>query len=201
MCFLFCVNRFQWSCMTHRARQQVLKFLVQTNGVLKQVKHLIRAVQTACAVTDFNMEMVVGLQVIMCLMHFILTLLVLIRVHQVLQLMLYLGELISYYQVYVFLQFCIDRRIELLLIWLFTDSCNRCSTSQTGDLTKSDTAVNGIFGFGQNGLSIISQLSSQGVAPKAFSHCLIGSDKGGGILVFGQITEPNMVYTPLVQSQ
>ncbi|KAK1409967.1 hypothetical protein QVD17_36498 [Tagetes erecta] len=76
-----------------------------------------------------------------------------------------------------------------------------CSTSQTGDLTKSDTAVNGIFGFGQNGLSIISQLSSQGVAPKAFSHCLIGSDKGGGILVFGQIMEPNMVYTPLVQSQ
>ncbi|KAI3793798.1 hypothetical protein L1987_36420 [Smallanthus sonchifolius] len=76
-----------------------------------------------------------------------------------------------------------------------------CSTSQTGDLIKSNAAVNGIFGFGQNGLSIISQLSSQGIAPDAFSHCLIGSDKGGGILVFGQIVEPNMVYTPLIQSQ
>ncbi|KAI7756623.1 hypothetical protein M8C21_021374 [Ambrosia artemisiifolia] len=76
-----------------------------------------------------------------------------------------------------------------------------CSTAQTGDLTKSDRAVNGIFGFGQSGLSIISQLSSQGVAPDAFSHCLIGSDDGGGILVIGQIVEPNMVYTPLIQSQ
>ncbi|KAK9061581.1 hypothetical protein SSX86_018763 [Deinandra increscens subsp. villosa] len=76
-----------------------------------------------------------------------------------------------------------------------------CSTSQIGDLTKSDTAVNGIFGFGQNGLSVISQLSSQGIAADAFSHCLIGSDRGGGILVIGQIIEPNMVYTPLVQSQ
>ncbi|KAD7479668.1 hypothetical protein E3N88_02804 [Mikania micrantha] len=76
-----------------------------------------------------------------------------------------------------------------------------CSTSQTGDLTKSDTAVNGIFGFGQNGLSVISQLSSQGVAANAFSHCLIGSDSGGGILVIGQIIDPNMVYTPLVPSQ
>ncbi|KAM0022845.1 putative nepenthesin [Helianthus debilis subsp. tardiflorus] len=76
-----------------------------------------------------------------------------------------------------------------------------CSTTQTGDLTKSDRAVNGILGLGQNGLSIISQLSSQGVAPDAFSHCLIGSDDGGGILVIGQIVEPNMVYTPLIQSQ
>ncbi|KAI3705486.1 hypothetical protein L1987_75724 [Smallanthus sonchifolius] len=76
-----------------------------------------------------------------------------------------------------------------------------CSTSQTGDLTKTDRAVDGIFGFGQNGLSIISQLSSQGIAPDAFSHCLVGSGVGGGILVIGQIMEPNMVYTPLVQSQ
>ncbi|KVI09304.1 Aspartic peptidase [Cynara cardunculus var. scolymus] len=76
-----------------------------------------------------------------------------------------------------------------------------CSTSQTGDLTKSDRAVDGIFGFGQQGLSIIAQLSSQGIAPDSFSHCLVGSDSGGGILVIGQIVEPNMVYTPLVESQ
>ncbi|KAJ0963134.1 hypothetical protein J5N97_028256 [Dioscorea zingiberensis] len=76
-----------------------------------------------------------------------------------------------------------------------------CSNSQSGDLTKSDRAVDGIFGFGQQELSVISQLSSQGVAPKVFSHCLRGSDNGGGILVLGEITEPGIVYTPMVQSQ
>ncbi|CAH1441692.1 unnamed protein product [Lactuca virosa] len=76
-----------------------------------------------------------------------------------------------------------------------------CSTSQTGDLTKSDRAVDGIFGFGQQGLSVIAQLSSQGISPNAFSHCLVGNGVGGGILVLGQIIEPNMVYTPLIASQ
>jgi hypothetical protein len=76
-----------------------------------------------------------------------------------------------------------------------------CSTSQTGDLTKSDRAVDGIFGFGQQGLSVIAQLSSQGVTPNAFSHCLKGNNGGGGILVLGQIVEPTIVYTPLVPSQ
>ncbi|XP_062172479.1 aspartic proteinase 36 [Alnus glutinosa] len=76
-----------------------------------------------------------------------------------------------------------------------------CSTTQTGDLTKSDRAVDGIFGFGQQDMSVISQLSSQGVAPNVFSHCLRGDDVGGGILVLGEIVEPNIVYTPLVPSQ
>lgn len=72
---------------------------------------------------------------------------------------------------------------------------------QTGDLTKSDRAVDGIFGFGQQGMSVISQLASQGVAPKVFSHCLKGNDEGGGILVLGEIIEPNIVYSPLVPGQ
>lgn len=76
-----------------------------------------------------------------------------------------------------------------------------CSTSQSGDLTKPDRAVDGIFGFGQQGLSVISQLSSQGITPNSFSHCLKGESGGGGILVLGQIVEPNIVYTPLVPSQ
>ncbi|GFZ20372.1 eukaryotic aspartyl protease family protein [Actinidia rufa] len=76
-----------------------------------------------------------------------------------------------------------------------------CSTSQTGDLTKSDRAIDGIFGFGQQGLSVISQLSSQGITPKIFSHCLKGSNDGGGVLVLGEIVEPNIVYSPLVPSQ
>ncbi|CAH1443730.1 unnamed protein product [Lactuca virosa] len=75
-----------------------------------------------------------------------------------------------------------------------------CSTSQIGDLTKPDRAIDGIFGFGQQGLSVIAHLSSQGIAPDAFSHCLVGNG-GGGILVLGQIIEPTMVYTLLIQSQ
>ncbi|XP_019448036.1 PREDICTED: aspartic proteinase-like protein 2 isoform X2 [Lupinus angustifolius] len=76
-----------------------------------------------------------------------------------------------------------------------------CSNQQTGDLTKADRAVDGIFGFGQQGMSVISQLSSQGIAPGVFSHCLKGGNSGGGILVLGEIVEPNIVYTPLVPSQ
>ncbi|PWA41862.1 Aspartic peptidase [Artemisia annua] len=73
-----------------------------------------------------------------------------------------------------------------------------CSTSETG--SYNETGVNGIFGFSQHSMSVISRLSSQGVAPDSFSHCLVGSGNGGGILVFGQIMDPNMAYTPLVRS-
>ncbi|KAK9912904.1 hypothetical protein M0R45_036737 [Rubus argutus] len=76
-----------------------------------------------------------------------------------------------------------------------------CSTSASGVLQKTDRAVDGIFGFGQQEMSVISQLSSQGIAPKVFSHCLKGDDTGGGILVLGEIVEPNIVYSPLVQNQ
>lgn len=70
----------------------------------------------------------------------------------------------------------------------------------TGKLTDSHRAVDGIFGFGQQSLSVISQLSSQRVTPRTFSHCLKGNDGGGGILVFGEIVEPDLVYAPLVPS-
>ncbi|KAI4364235.1 hypothetical protein MLD38_020356 [Melastoma candidum] len=76
-----------------------------------------------------------------------------------------------------------------------------CSTHQSGDLTKSDKAIDGIFGFGQGDLSVISQLSSHGVTPKVFSHCLKGDGSGGGIMVLGEILDPNIVYSPLVPAQ
>lgn len=82
-----------------------------------------------------------------------------------------------------------------------TELSNSCSTSQSGELSMSDRAVDGIFGFGQQGLSVISQLASQGAAPDAFSHCLLGDGDGGGILVLGKIMDPSMVYSPLVPSQ
>jgi len=76
-----------------------------------------------------------------------------------------------------------------------------CSNTQTGDLTKSDRAVDGVLGLGQAELSVVSQLSSIGASPKVFSHCLKGTDKGGGILVLGEIVEPGIVYTPIVKGQ
>ncbi|KZV51708.1 aspartic protein-like protein 2 [Dorcoceras hygrometricum] len=76
-----------------------------------------------------------------------------------------------------------------------------CSTLDTGDLASTDRAVDGIFGFGQASLSVISQLSSQRITPHAFSHCLDGRNSGGGILVLGQVVHPNMVYTSIVPSQ
>ncbi|KAF7804374.1 aspartic proteinase-like protein 2 isoform X1 [Senna tora] len=75
-----------------------------------------------------------------------------------------------------------------------------CSTYQSGELTKTDKAVDGIFGFGPGALSVISQLSSRGLTPKVFSHCLKGDGNGGGILVLGEILEPTIVYSPLVPS-
>lgn len=78
---------------------------------------------------------------------------------------------------------------------------DRCSTYQYGSLTSSEKAMDGIFGFGRRELSVISQLSAQGITPKVFSHCLRGDGNGGGKLVLGEITAPNMVYSPLVPSQ
>nr|DAD48736.1 TPA_asm: hypothetical protein HUJ06_018673 [Nelumbo nucifera] len=37
-----------------------------------------------------------------------------------------------------------------------------CSNYQSGDLTKPDRADDGIFGFGQDGLSVVSQLPPKG---------------------------------------
>lgn len=70
-----------------------------------------------------------------------------------------------------------------------------------GDLTKSTKALDGIFGFGRQDTSVISQLSSRKITPKVFSHCLKGDGNGGGIFVLGEILDPRVVYTPLVPSQ
>ncbi|KAL0697440.1 hypothetical protein Bca4012_053562 [Brassica carinata] len=76
-----------------------------------------------------------------------------------------------------------------------------CSNLQTGDLQRPRRAVDGIFGLGQGSLSVISQLATQGLAPRVFSHCLKGDSNGGGVMVLGQIKRPDTVYTPLVPSQ
>ncbi|CAJ2662423.1 unnamed protein product [Trifolium pratense] len=76
-----------------------------------------------------------------------------------------------------------------------------CSNKRSGGFAKSDRAVDGVFGLGRQKMSVISQFSSQGIAPRVFSHCLRGDSIGGGILVLGEIVEPSIVYTPLVPSQ
>ncbi|XP_023517316.1 aspartic proteinase-like protein 2 [Cucurbita pepo subsp. pepo] len=76
-----------------------------------------------------------------------------------------------------------------------------CSIYQYGDLTRTTVALDGIFGFGRGEFSVISQLSSRGITPKVFSHCLKGGENGGGILVLGEILEPSIVYSPLIPSQ
>ncbi|XP_002971323.2 aspartic proteinase-like protein 2 [Selaginella moellendorffii] len=73
-----------------------------------------------------------------------------------------------------------------------------CSIRQTGDLSTSQQAVDGIIGFGQLELSVPNQLAAQQNIPRVFSHCLEGEKRGGGILVIGGIAEPGMTYTPLV---
>eukprot|EP00250_Pteridium_aquilinum_P029906 c40312_g1_i1 orf=119-1654(+) len=75
-----------------------------------------------------------------------------------------------------------------------------CGYSQSGNLLTAQNVVDGIMGFGQSKLSVISQLQTQGLTPGVFAHCLQGSDKGGGILVLGNVVEPSMVYTPLLSS-
>ncbi|KAE9589149.1 putative nepenthesin [Lupinus albus] len=76
-----------------------------------------------------------------------------------------------------------------------------CNNLRIGRLALNESAVDGILGFGKEDNSFISQLHSQGKAPRVFSHCLKGDTSGGGILVLGEVVEPNMSYTPLIPKQ
>ncbi|KAM0957477.1 hypothetical protein ACFX2A_026133 [Malus domestica] len=71
-----------------------------------------------------------------------------------------------------------------------------CTTYESGMITWSP--YKGVVGFGPGDASIISQLSSRGLTPKVFSHCLRRDDNGGGVPALGEIIDPRMVYTPLV---
>ncbi|TQD96765.1 hypothetical protein C1H46_017658 [Malus baccata] len=73
-----------------------------------------------------------------------------------------------------------------------------CATTVSGLLARTEVSLNGVLGLSQGPLSVISQLSSRGITPSVFFHCLKGDGNGGGILVLGEILEPSIVYTPLV---
>nr|KAJ0225459.1 hypothetical protein LSAT_V11C100041520 [Lactuca sativa] len=73
------------------------------------------------------------------------------------------------------------------------------STFETRYFIKTNRPVDGVLGLGQQGISIISEISSQGIAPNSFTHCLVGD--GGGLLVLGTPIMPDIVFTPLVKSK
>nr|KAJ0224586.1 hypothetical protein LSAT_V11C100041430 [Lactuca sativa] len=72
-------------------------------------------------------------------------------------------------------------------------------TAVMPDLCETEITLDGIMGFGRQSISVISQISSQGIAPNSFRHCLAGGD-GGEISAFGTLVMPDLVFTPLVKS-
>ncbi|XP_057515464.1 aspartic proteinase 36-like isoform X2 [Amaranthus tricolor] len=75
-----------------------------------------------------------------------------------------------------------------------------CGSKQSGQLSSSEEALDGIMGFGQANSSVLSQLAAAKKVPKMFSHCL-DNDKGGGIWSIGELIEPKMNTTPLIPNQ
>ncbi|XP_042491782.1 aspartic proteinase 36-like isoform X1 [Macadamia integrifolia] len=75
-----------------------------------------------------------------------------------------------------------------------------CGAKQSGDLGSTNGALDGILGFGQSNSSMISQLASSGKVNKIFSHCFGGAN-GGGIFAIGEVVQPKVKTTSLVQNQ
>lgn len=77
-----------------------------------------------------------------------------------------------------------------------------CSAGQYIDQgpLNPDGALDGILAFGKSNSSVISQLASSGQARKMFAHCLDGGN-GGGIFAIGNIVQPKVNTTPLVQNE
>jgi len=76
-----------------------------------------------------------------------------------------------------------------------------CGNNQTGGLTRSSRAVDGLIGFGQSSISVPSQLAAQKKVGNVFAHCLQGDNLGAGTLVIGNILEGNITYTDQVADQ
>ncbi|CAM6048421.1 unnamed protein product [Sphagnum compactum] len=73
-----------------------------------------------------------------------------------------------------------------------------CGDSRTGNLRTTQDAVDGLIGFGQSSISVLSQLAANGTTPNIFAHCLQGDSNASSTLVIGEITEPGIVYTSMV---
>ncbi|ESQ28860.1 hypothetical protein EUTSA_v10018479mg [Eutrema salsugineum] len=75
-----------------------------------------------------------------------------------------------------------------------------CGSDQSGQLGNSESAVDGVMGFGQANTSVLSQLAATGDAKRVFSHCL-DNVKGGGIFAVGVVDSPTVKTTPMVPNQ
>ncbi|MFS8007210.1 putative aspartic peptidase A1 family, aspartic peptidase domain superfamily, xylanase inhibitor [Helianthus anomalus] len=75
-----------------------------------------------------------------------------------------------------------------------------CGAKQSGQLGSSDQTLDGILGFGQSNTSMLSQHSSAKKVRKMFSHCLDGRG-GGGIFAIGEVVQPKIKTTPLIDDQ
>ncbi|KVI07870.1 Aspartic peptidase [Cynara cardunculus var. scolymus] len=73
-----------------------------------------------------------------------------------------------------------------------------CGAKQSGELGSSEQALDGILGLGQTGTSLLSQFASAKKVKRMFSHCLSGS-KGGGIFAIGEVVEPKVKTTPMLE--
>ncbi|KAL5543704.1 hypothetical protein UlMin_007488 [Ulmus minor] len=99
---------------------------------------------------------------------------------------------------------CSDQRCSIAPQALDQPTCsahdNQCNFFQKyGDQTKPVMAT--VIRFSQGNVSVISQLSALGVAPKAFAHCLKGDETGGGTFFLGTVDEPSIAYTKIDPSE
>ncbi|OQU84932.1 hypothetical protein SORBI_3004G144500 [Sorghum bicolor] len=74
-----------------------------------------------------------------------------------------------------------------------------CGAQLGGDLGSSSQALDGILGFGQADSSMLSQLAAARKVRKIFAHCL-DTVHGGGIFAIGNVVQPKVKTTPLVQN-
>ncbi|RID81277.1 hypothetical protein BRARA_A03869 [Brassica rapa] len=72
-----------------------------------------------------------------------------------------------------------------------------CGSDRSGRLEVSNSAVDGVMGFGKSNSSFISQLASQRKVKKCFAHCL-DNKNGGGIFAIGEVVSPKVKTTPML---
>ncbi len=92
------------------------------------------------------------------------------------------------------------RNCSFLVLTLFFKNGPKKKKTRCGDsnLTSTQDAVDGLIGFGQSSISVLSQLAANGTTPNIFAHCLQGDSNASSTLVIGEITEPGIVYTSMV---
>lgn len=108
------------------------------------------------------------------------------------------GSIVFGYMIFIFNLLSLLIFLNSFVIWLFII---RCGATQSGNLGSSSEALDGILGFGKANASVISQLASSGKLKKMFAHCLNGDNNGGGIFAIGNVVQPKVNSTHLIQDQ